>query len=217
MRRSQIRCLLLGAFCLVLVLGGCSWPPSDHAPTAVISATPASGAAPLVVRLSGVLSDDDAAILEYSWEFPDQDVSLIQGIQIEQSFPRSGEYMVRLTVLDSAGQSDVDEFIIRVENTAPIASCRFSNDAPILGENVLFDAFASYDMDGQLVDFIWDFGDGSTSHGASVNHVYEETGVYKVQLTVVDNFGAIDTITHTITVHEGSSGGGCSGGTISLT
>ena len=211
MKCSQTRCLLLGACCLVFILGGCSWLAPDRVPTALISATPASGTAPLVVRLSGSLSVDDAAILEYSWEFPGQDVEPIQGIEAEQSYQQSGEYIVRLTVTDSSGQSDMDEFIIQVENTAPIASCRFSNDAPVLRESVLFDASASLDMDGQLVDFIWDFGDGSTRRGTRASHVYEEIGLYTVLLTVVDNLGATDTISHTMTVHEGSTGGGCGG------
>lgn len=211
MKRSRIHCLFLGVCCLVILLGGCQWLISDSAPTAVISATPASGRVPLTVRLSGSLSDDDAGILEYSWEFPNQDIEPVQGIQTERSYHQSGEYVVRLTVLDSSGQSDMDEFIIQVENTAPIASCRFSNDAPVRGESVLFDASASMDIDGQLVDFIWDFGDGSTRRGTRVSHVYEEIGLYNVQLTVVDNAGAIATISHTMTVHEGCSGGGCGG------
>ncbi len=211
MKRSRIRCLFLGACCLVFVLSGCQWLIPDRAPTAVISATPASGKAPLIVRLSGSLSGDDALILEYSWEFPDQDVEPVQGIETERSYQQSGDYVVRLTVRDSSGQSDMDEFIIRVENTAPIASCRFSNDAPVRGESVLFDASASIDMDGQLIDFIWDFGDGSTRRGTRVSHIYDQLGLYVVRLTVVDNAGAIATISHTMTVHEGFSGGGCGG------
>jgi len=193
------------------LLSGCSWLIPDRAPTAVISATPASGTAPLVVRLSGSLSDDDAGILYYTWEFPDQDIDSVHGIQTEQRYQQSGEYIVRLTVLDSAGQSDTAELIVHIENIAPIASSRFSNDAPVLRENVLFDASASYDTDGRLVDFIWDFGDGSTRRGTRVSHAYEEIGLYTVQLTVVDNAGAVGTITHTMTVHVGSSGGGCGG------
>ena len=212
MRCPRIRCLSLCACCLlVILLGGCQWLNSDHEPTAVISATPASGTAPLVVTLSGSLSADDAEILEYAWEFPDQESDPVHGIQTKQSYQQSGDYVVRLTVLDSTGQSDTAEVIIHVENTSPVASCRFSNDAPVRRESVLFDASASYDSDGQLVDFIWDFGDGSTRRGTRVSHTYEEIGLYTVWLTVVDNAGAVGTISHTMTVHEGSSGGGCGG------
>ncbi|MFC2106193.1 PKD domain-containing protein [Candidatus Bipolaricaulota bacterium] len=211
MKGLRIRCLFLWACCLAFSLGGCSWLIPDLEPTAMISATPTSGRAPLAVRLSGSLSDDDAAILDYTWEFPDQDVAAVHGVQTERNYQQSGEYTVRLTVLDSAGQSDTAELVIKVENTAPIASCRFSNDAPVRRESVLFDASASYDSDGRLVDFIWDFGDGSTRRGTRVSHVYEEIGLYVVRLTVVDNAGAVGTISHTMTVHEATTGGGCGG------
>ena len=211
MKGSRCCCLLLAGCCLAAILSGCSWLTPDRAPIAVISATPAAGKAPLVVQLSGSLSQDDAGILEYSWEFPGQDPDQTDGIQTERSFQLSGDYIVRLTVTDSAGQSNVAEAIIQVENTAPIASCRFSNDAPIPGESVLFDASSSFDSDGQLVDFIWDFGDGTTQRGTRVSHVYDDLGLYEVRLTVVDNAGDLSTISHTMTVHTPSIGGGCGG------
>jgi large repetitive protein len=208
---SRCYCLSLVACVLTLVLTGCSWLTPDLDPVAVISATPASGRAPLVVQLSGSLSNDDVGILEYSWEFPNQDPAQMIGIQGERSFQESGDYTVRLTVTDSAGQSNATEVLIHVENTPPIASARFSNDAPIPGESVLFDASSSLDPDGQLIDFIWDFGDGSTRRGTRVSHVYSQLGLYEVRLTVVDNAGALSTISHTMTVHTQSPGGGCGG------
>ena len=212
MKCVRTRGLMLGACCLIVMLSGCSSLVPDRSPTAVISATPVSGRAPLDVRLTGTLSDDDVAIFEYSWEFPDQDADPVHGVQTEQRYQQSGEYIVLLTVLDSAGQSDTDEIVIRVENTPPIANCRITNDAPVLKENVIFDASASSDSDGQLVDFIWDFGDGSTRRGTRVGHAYETIGLYVVQLTVVDNSGAVATISHTMNVHTGSGGISCGGG-----
>jgi len=211
MKWSRYHCLLLGACCLVIVLNGCSWLVPDEPPIAIISAMPATGKAPLNVQLSGALSEDDAGILTYSWEFPDQEVDRMDGIQTEKNFPRSGDYIVRLTVTDSAGQSAVAEAIIQVANTPPIANCRFSNDAPIPGESILFDASSSFDPDGELVDFIWDFGDGTTQRGTRLSHSYDQLGLYEVQLTVVDNAGASSTISHAMTVHTQSVSGGCGG------
>lgn len=209
MSRSTRYRLVWGICCLVILLPACSWLAVDDAPTAIISGNPTTGPAPLTVHLSADLSCDDVSIRSYKWDFPDLEIASVAGMQTEQQFPHSGTYRARLTVHDDAGQSDTDEIIIQVLNTAPIASCRFSNDAPVLRENVLFDASASRDTDGQLIDFIWSFGDGTTQRGTRVSHAYEQIGLYTVTLTVVDNAGAIGTLTHTMTVHEGSSGGGC--------
>ena len=211
MKWPRYHCLLLGACWLAAGLNGCSWLTPDEVPIAVISAMPAAGKAPLIVQLSGALSEDDAGLLTYSWEFPDQEAARVDGIQTVQSYSLSGDYIVRLTVTDSIGQSAVAEAIIQVVNTAPIASCRFSNDAPIPGESILFDASSSLDPDGQIVDFIWDFGDGTSQRGTRLSHSYDQLGLYEVELTVVDNGGEASTISHTMTVHTQSVSGGCGG------
>jgi hypothetical protein len=53
----------------------------------------------------------------------------------------------------------------------------------------VFDASGSYDIDGEIVSYHWDFGDGATSDGASTRHAYSADGVYVVRLTVTDDDG----------------------------
>ena len=47
---------------------------------------------------------------------------------------------------------------------------------------------------GDVVDFTWEFGDGTSTRGTRVGHAYDETGVYTVRLTIMDNAGASATI-----------------------
>ena len=49
----------------------------------------------------------------------------------------------------------------------------------------------------------WDFGDGSTYYGKTVNHQYLFSGDYTVHLTLRDNLGGIRTIIKTVNI-EGS-------------
>jgi PKD repeat protein len=55
---------------------------------------------------------------------------------------------------------------------------------------VTFDGTRSIDLDGTLVDYSWDFGDGTTGKGASTIHKYATFGLKNVVLTVTDNLGA---------------------------
>lgn len=48
---------------------------------------------------------------------------------------------------------------------------------------------SSYDPDGRIVSWAWDFGDGTTGTGPAVSHVYAP-GQYVAVLTVIDNLGA---------------------------
>jgi PKD repeat protein len=54
---------------------------------------------------------------------------------------------------------------------------------------VNFDASASHDLDGVIVNYQWDFGDGSTATGVQANHTFATAGVYTVTLTVTDDAG----------------------------
>jgi PKD repeat protein len=67
-------------------------------------------------------------------------------------------------------------------------------DAPIL-----FDASRSFDADGSLASFAWDFGDGATGSGSRAQHAYAVPGDYTVTLTVTDADGA--TATDSVVAH----------------
>jgi PKD repeat protein len=54
---------------------------------------------------------------------------------------------------------------------------------------VTFDASKSYDPDGSIVFYLWDFGDNTTENGIIISHKYEKRGFYQANLTVVDNEG----------------------------
>ncbi len=56
--------------------------------------------------------------------------------------------------------------------------------------SINFDASSSL---GPIVNYTWDFGDGTTGTGISPNHTYTTTSTYNVQLVVTDVCGLTDT------------------------
>lgn len=75
------------------------------------------------------------------------------------------------------------------DNQKPVPLFAFTpkqGDAPLV---VSFDASASYDPDGKIASYSWDFGDGKSSRSAVVNHKYLEQGNFTVGLTVTDDDG----------------------------
>ena len=63
-----------------------------------------------------------------------------------------------------------------------------------------FSAAGSYDSDGTIVEYRWQFGDGQTTTGMAPTHTYASAGSYQVTLTVTDNEYATGTATRTVVV-----------------
>lgn len=77
-------------------------------------------------------------------------------------------------------------------NVLPIARIdRIQGKAGEPGELVWLSAKTSVDPDGDIVLYVWDFGDGESlvTTTARTQHRYTESGAYSVRLIVVDNFG----------------------------
>jgi len=69
----------------------------------------------------------------------------------------------------------------------PVPVIDASTLTPDVNEIVTFDASGSYDPDGTIVGYAWDFGDGTTSTDVTTTHYYAQEGLYVVTLTVWDD------------------------------
>lgn len=85
-------------------------------------------------------------------------------------------------------------------NTSPTANASAnptSGNPPLA---VDFSSAGTYDPDGQILSYDWDFGDGNSSTNPNPSHTYLANGSYNVTLTVTDSLGAFNTDTLIITV-----------------
>lgn len=133
-------------------------------------------------------SDTDGTIITYHWTFHDETEAF--GTIVDKSFSEEGVFSVTLRVTDNEDGYSEDETSIHVcvLNNAPIAY----HDGPYfgwIGMPVSFSASESFDSDGEIVSYHWDFGDGSTSVDAESSHIYENEGTFTIILTVEDNEG----------------------------
>ena len=56
-----------------------------------------------------------------------------------------------------------------------------------VGHEIVFDASGSFDHEGEIISYDWDFGDGNHGSGMTALHIYESQGAYPVTLSIVDN------------------------------
>ncbi len=133
-------------------------------------------------------SDPDGSVLDYLWDFGDGHTS--SGATPDHVYARPGMYPVTLKVTDDSGtplNESIDRLTV-VVNERPMADAG-PDQIAAPGEAVRFLAFDSFDPDGEVVEFLWDFADGSNGSGQSVAHTFARPGIYPVRLKVLDDTG----------------------------
>ncbi len=174
-----------------------------QAPQAVATISSASGTAPLTVSFSGQgSSDPDGTIVSYQWSFGTAGATAV-GATASYTYTSSGNYTAVLTVVDNNGLSSSQSVSINVaqaSNASPVAIATASTTSGVAPVAIEFSGGSSYDSDGRIASYSWNFGDGTSSTAASPSKTFSAGGTYSVRLTVTDDRGATASSTLSVSV-----------------
>lgn len=144
----------------------------DRDPVAKFEADPAKGASPFTVNFT---DKSTGHRYQYDWDFGDG-TEPSQDRNPTHTYTEEGIYSVKLTV-KSAFNTSTHTASIKV---APVADFDADPTEGKLGLEVQF-----YDQSqGNVLSYLWDFGDGTTSTGQEPVHQYNKNGKFSVKLTV---------------------------------
>ncbi|MCD6572668.1 MAG: lamin tail domain-containing protein, partial [Thermoplasmata archaeon] len=101
---------------------------------------------------------------------------------------------------DSQLENTSDIWSFTTVSIPPVADFNWLPSAPTTNDVIQF-IDGSYDSDGFITNWTWDFGDGAASYEQNPQHQYASAGTYDVTLTVTDNTGLQDSITKQIKVY----------------
>jgi PKD repeat protein len=104
-----------------------------------------------------------------------------------------------LSKLSETTSSDEEDTDVITENKPPYADTGGPYNEQV-GIPILFSAEKSYDEDGTIVSFDWDFGDSTKGTGKTVSHRYNTSGTFIISLTVTDDKGKTSTDTTITTI-----------------
>lgn len=165
---------------------------------------PYSGTVGRPIIFDGTQSfDSDGEIVSYDWDFGD--LSSGSGPSPSHVYGSAGSFDVTLAVTDDDGLTDAATTFVEVSplpNLPPVADAG-GPYASTTGEEVSFDGSGSFDLDGSIVFYLWDFGDGTFGVGPQATHSYDAIGTYPVTLTVTDNAGSMTSDTTTAEITAG--------------
>jgi len=117
--------------------------------------------------------------------------------------------MLALPVLSGCLEENnqISQYVPSSSNSAPTPIIN-APDTAYFGVTIEFDASGSYDSDGTIESYSWNFGDNETSTGSLAAHVYQFEDyskadfpiTYSVLLEIVDDNNAWEYVTHEIEV-----------------
>jgi PKD repeat protein len=193
-----------------LVPTGVILPPAG-APAAAftITPTPVNFNIPSIFDASTSVQGAGAtSIVSYAWAFGDGSSGTGKTVShtYTQSTSPGNTYNVTLTVTNDRGLGNSTTQAVSVDaSPAPTGDWVFSPTTPSAGETVFFNASNVKPAAGhQIVQYSWNFGDGTTASGAQTTHVFAAAATYQVVLTVTDDAAQRSTPTHGVTINSGN-------------
>ena len=113
-----------------------------------------------------------------------------------------GQYKAKLKLYDVNGtlvdEDETDKFYLNLLDI-PIADFTYSPSNPTDVDDITFNAkdhsYPSAGENPRIVNYTWNFGDGSYEYGGIVTHRYADDGYYNVTLTIIDTNGKNASIT----------------------
>jgi PKD repeat protein/flagellar basal body-associated protein FliL len=145
------------------------------------------GEVPFTVQFNASESTDpDNDIVNYEWDL-DGD-GTIDEVDEEATFTynEAGDFEAILYVEDSEGHETEASITVYVGGQALSASVEADTLNGELPLTVDFDASGSSYPDGEIVNYYWDFGDGTTKYStAQVTYTYDTVGTFTVTLKAI--------------------------------
>lgn len=139
-----------------------------------------AGCSPLLVHFRNLSVYGES----YLWDFGDKAISSEKNPSHIYNLP--GNYIVKLTVTNVAGQSSHNALITVYEK--PYSAFNVYPTEVIKNSQVV----VFTDFSNNAVAWLWTFGDGNTSSEESPWHKYESEGIYNITLKVTSKDGCTD-------------------------
>jgi PKD repeat protein len=186
-------------------------------PTCNVSGLPTVGYAPQIVVFSMFASDVDGAITLWQLNIDSTGEPEYTGVGapleiVSHEYVTEGTYTATLTVTDDQGATATDTQMVTilevVPNAAPLADFDWTPLLPETDQQINFNASDSYDTDGIISLYEWDWNTDGIYDGFYTTpfaiHTWSIAGEYVVTLRVTDNMSDVDTATKTVNVSVGN-------------
>jgi len=196
------------------------YPAEQKAPSALFTMNRLTGTTATAFVMDAKDSFDShdmqADALTYEWDFGDGtplENAANHLVKTQHTYAAPGEYSLSLKVTSKNMLSETFATTVLVRDPVappvstlkkPIGVMSFITPDPNATLFAQFSAQGSYDLDGNIVKYEWDFGDKNKFEGLAVGHLYKKGGTYTVRLTLTDDSGLKAVVQRLVSVKESS-------------
>jgi PKD repeat protein len=158
---------------------------------------PYSGRVGQNITMTGSIQDPEARVTQWLWEFGDG--TSASGRVVQKGYTATGIFQVTLTAILDDGQSFIATTTASIASSQQITASAGGPYSAAVGQPITMTG--SINPAGLAVaEWLWNFGDGTTGSGQTVQKTYSASGTYTVTLQVRPaNEGAV-TATTTATI-----------------
>jgi len=154
-----------------------------------LTVTPHQGIIPLTVHVDA--SATAGAISQYEWLTSDgQSLSSMTG---DFTFKQAGIQVITLTVTDNHGVTASTQKTVILQSPPVAKFVTIPTTVTLSNPTIQLDASASFDTDGQIVDYTWIVSDGQVPIGENPILTFNKEGDYQISLIATDNEGLTST------------------------
>jgi PKD repeat protein len=143
-----------------------------------------SGCSPLNITLNNTSLNTEMAGTTYKWDFGDGSISTAKNPTYTYFTP--GIYRIELIVSGPGGTSSKSQVV----SAYPSPKAYFEIAPPLVFVND--EKVRGFNLSQGAVSYVWDFGDGDTSHVKEPFHKYMEEGIYDITLWAYSDNGCSD-------------------------
>lgn len=176
----------LSRYSILLIVCLCSFI-SQAQPVADFRASDTAGCVPMIVHFTNTSSGGTT----YSWDFGNGNFST--STDASTSYLTAGTYTVTLTATNSGGLTDKKTVVLSAY-TAPTVDFFAGSTSICPRAPVTFTSTTTSGAWGSL-DYVWNFGDGSSSTLSSPTYSYVPPGYYNITLYATNKAGCVASLT----------------------
>jgi parallel beta-helix repeat protein len=135
-------------------------------------------------------TDEVLGVVQYYFDYGNGNTSgWVNDSKIDYGYPASGVFYARVRVRDRAGLMSKwsNVILLNIGNRPPVAGFSWTPEVGYVSTIFKFEPSGSFDIDGILVKYEWDFGDGTSSDETAPSHSFPDDVSYIISLMVYDD------------------------------